>query len=253
MPRHVGHPSKSHKSSSTKVVRKTPAASAPPAPPSAPVKKSRRKADQPPLVINDVPDVQEVVLDPTPEKFDVKTEGGVGVSDVVPPSTSSLRRALDRDELKIELDHFLNRLQAELDTTRELKKRIIPLQTWKSLVKDFKSLKNATLRSVKKRKKTTNPNSQSGFNKPVKISKELAQFAGWDDSELKSRREVTKFICDYIKNNNLQNPQDKRVINADDKLSELLNYSEGNEDKLTYFYLQKKIQPHFAKPIVSSV
>lgn len=265
MPKHTGHPSKSiTKSSSKKSIRKTPALAEEKqvktptkqvelptpteVPPPAPKKKSRRKAEQLPITINDVPDVQEVVLDQSADVGDVPVSNFSTL-----PSTSSLRRALDRDELKLELDQFLSRLQGELDTTRGSKKRVVPLQTWKAFVKDFKALRNATLRSVKKRKKSTNPNSQSGFNKPVKISRELAEFAGWDQSELKSRREVTKFICDYIKNNNLQNPQDKRVINADNKLSELLNYSEGNEDKLTYFYLQKKIQPHFAKPVISGV
>ena len=45
------------------------------------------------------------------------------------------------------------------------------------------------------------------------------------------------------KENSLQYPKDKRIILPDNKLKTLLNVSD--DDKLTYYTLQKKIQPHF--------
>ena len=54
----------------------------------------------------------------------------------------------------------------------------------------------------------------------MKISKELAKFAGWPEEELHSRTDVTKYICNYIKENGLQG--DKNEIKLDNKLRKLL-------------------------------
>ena len=82
--------------------------------------------------------------------------------------------------------------------------------------------------------------------KPVQLSKEMAQFTGWDPTELKSRLDVTKYICEYIKEKQLQNPEDRRIIKPDNKLQNLLKLT-GNSDEppLTYYTLQKNIQHHF--------
>jgi chromatin remodeling complex protein RSC6 len=87
----------------------------------------------------------------------------------------------------------------------------------------------------------------SGFLKPVPISNAMAQFTGWAPSELKSRVEVTKFLCSYIKDNNLQNPEDRRQILADAKLSKLLDYKNGTP--LTYFDMQSHLKKHFPKAV----
>jgi len=59
---------------------------------------------------------------------------------------------------------------------------------------------------------------------------------------------VTKYICNYVKELDLQNPEDRRQILADKKLAKLLDYDrEKDGEALTYFYLQKKIQPHFQR------
>jgi chromatin remodeling complex protein RSC6 len=98
-----------------------------------------------------------------------------------------------------------------------------------------------------KKTKVNGASNGSGFMKPVKISKEMAKFTGWDGRELKSRVDVTKYLCNYIKNNDLQNEADRRQIKPDKKLAKLLNYDEKKDGcPLTYFYLQKKMQPHFS-------
>jgi chromatin remodeling complex protein RSC6 len=97
-------------------------------------------------------------------------------------------------------------------------------------------------------KSTRKNNTNSGFLKPVKISKEMAKFTGWEANELRSRVDVTKMICDYIKKNNLQNPSDRRQIMADTKLSKLLNYdSKKDTEPLTYYRIQSFMKPHFVK------
>ena len=89
----------------------------------------------------------------------------------------------------------------------------------------------------------------SGFLKPVPISNAMASFTGWSPTELKSRVDVTKFLCSYIKDNNLQNPSDRRQIILDSKLTKLLDYKEGAP--LTYFDMQSHLKKHFPKPVIA--
>jgi upstream activation factor subunit UAF30 len=114
----------------------------------------------------------------------------------------------------------------------------------KSLNKTLKGLKTKSIRVMgKKPKKRSNVN--SGFLKQVAISKEMAKFIGCSSTELKSRVDVTKHICAYIKENNLQNPDDKREILPDAKLKKLLRVQKGDAP-LTYYRVQSKLKPHFS-------
>ena len=83
--------------------------------------------------------------------------------------------------------------------------------------------------------------------KPVSLSKEMCKFTGWEKDCPKSRVDVTKFICKYIREKELQNPSDRRIILPDDKLKKLLSIDGSESDPLTYYSLQKKIQHHFNK------
>ena len=85
--------------------------------------------------------------------------------------------------------------------------------------------------------------------KPVGISGEMCKFTGWGTDELKSRVDVTKYICNYIREKDLQNPEDRRQIIPDKKLSGLLGVDKASlkEEPLTYYSLQRRIQPHFIK------
>ena len=102
---------------------------------------------------------------------------------------------------------------------------------------------------IKKTKKGVRKSSDSenigGFTKPVEISEELCKFLGKSKGTLVSRVEVTKHITNYIKKNNLQDPDNKRIIKPDKKLKELLNLSDN--DQLTYYNLQKNIQSLFIR------
>lgn len=159
--------------------------------------------------------------------------------------TSSRRRVIEREELEELFDSFIQLINNELDTTREDKNRKISVRTWSTLIKEAKKLRTTSLKAMKKPKKR-GTNVRSGFMKPVAISNEMSSFAGWNSDELKSRVDVTKYLCNYISEHNLQNPEDRRQILADEKLSALLGYDRETDGKpLTYYYLQNKIQPHF--------
>ena len=161
------------------------------------------------------------------------------------------RGAPTRDIVLQSFDEIIKSIDTEMEGLREGDTKNKGVKFLRTLNKRIKALKNQSSRIIKDKrvsaKKGTNNN--SGFLKPVKISTEMAKFTGWDKDELKSRVDVTKFLCDYIRNNNLQNPKDKRQILADGKLQKLLKYDPKKEtEPLTYFKLQSSLKGHFIKP-----
>lgn len=66
-------------------------------------------------------------------------------------------------------------------------------------------------------------------------------FLGTGESEL-SRAEVVKRMWDYIKQNNLQDPSDKRRVICDDKLKELFDV-----DSFNGFSVSRLLSTHFVK------
>lgn len=73
--------------------------------------------------------------------------------------------------------------------------------------------------------------------KPLALSPELEAVVGTGPMP---RSEVTKKIWEYIKKNNLQNPQNKRNILADDKLKAIF----GGKSEVTMFEMTKLVSAH---------
>jgi upstream activation factor subunit UAF30 len=93
------------------------------------------------------------------------------------------------------------------------------------------------------KKRQNAKNSPSGFAKPNKISNELCDFIGEPHGTEKSRTDITRFINAYIKEHNLNKPENKRFIIPDEKLRKILNVDAKEE--INYFILQKLISHHF--------
>ena len=104
--------------------------------------------------------------------------------------------------------------------------------------KKFKSY----IREVNKHKSKGNKK-PSGFAKPSNISTQLCSFLNKPNGTKMARTEVTQHLIKYISNNNLQNPENKTIINPDDRLISLLDINQ--ENNLTYFNLQKYMNKHF--------
>lgn len=85
----------------------------------------------------------------------------------------------------------------------------------------------------------------SGFAKPSPISSELSHFMGKEDGVQIARTEVTQYLIQYIKTNDLQYSKNKKIIMPDEKLKSLLGVSE--KDEVTYFNLQRLMNKHFIK------
>jgi upstream activation factor subunit UAF30 len=160
------------------------------------------------------------------------------------------RRVVTKESVEADHESLLSLIEEEIEKRRTGGDKNNGVKFLRTVNKRLKVLRADTARVLKLKPKSTNPrtSTSSGFMKPVHITPELAEFTGWDKSGLYSRVNVTKFLCQYIKTNNLQNSEDKRQLICDDKLKNLLAYNPDTaKEPLTYFRLQQYLQKHFVK------
>jgi chromatin remodeling complex protein RSC6 len=160
-------------------------------------------------------------------------------------STSNESKGDTEPSLNESFDLIISQLDSLLNTTKGLKGECKRLQK-----RSKKELADAQKRSRGKRSKQVGGEDKpkrapSGFAKPSEISKTLCDFLGKPIGTEMARTEVTKYITQYIKAHNLQNPENKRHIIPDAKLGDLLNVT--NNEVVTYFNLQKYMKHHFPK------
>lgn len=117
-------------------------------------------------------------------------------------------------------------------------------QQVKNVEKNVKKQMKTLQSQVNKNKNKGNKN-PSGFATPTKITKELCAFMNKEEGTKIARTEVTSALSSYIKENNLQNQSNKKFILPDEKLKSLLGLTD--DDKLTYFTLQKYMNKHFIR------
>jgi upstream activation factor subunit UAF30 len=77
----------------------------------------------------------------------------------------------------------------------------------------------------------------AGFMKPMQPDEKLAAVIG---TEPVARTEVTKKLWDYIRSNNLQDPENKTFIRADAKLKEIFD----GKDRVSMFEMTKLVSGH---------
>ena len=107
-----------------------------------------------------------------------------------------------------------------------------------------------TLQTQVNKTKNKGNKKPSGFATPTKITKELCAFMNKEEGTKIARTEVTSALSSYIKDNNLQNQSNKKFILPDEKLKSLLGITD--DDKLTYFTLQKYMNKHFINETTTS-
>ena len=184
----------------------------------------------------------------TPTPTPTTTQAPVSTTEEVSELDKKTRVVITKDNVIEGFTDLLSILDKEIVNIRENQPKSKGIKFLRSFGKKIKVLQNQAVRVMKQKHKSNRKNNtNSGFLKPVKISKDMAKFTGWNDSELKSRVDVTKYICNYIKENNLQNPEDRRQIVADKKLAKLLDYSETDKP-LTYYRIQTYMKKHFINP-----
>jgi upstream activation factor subunit UAF30 len=194
-----------------------------------------------------------VAVEPEPEVQVVEPEQPAAEVEADQPAAEGesdeklSRKKKNHHQLLVELDSLSNMVEQYVENHKDLKVQGLS-KLLKDLEKGLKKAKNKAQKLGKSRGNSQPSGNQSGFQKPVHISAEVAAFTGWNVDEPRARVDVTNFICEYIKANKLQDPKDGRVILADEKLSNLLQYSADRDGKLTYATIQRLLAKHY-KPL----
>jgi len=146
---------------------------------------------------------------------------------------------------------------------------LTPTDKFDILLKDFNSLMetaktinarlkllqkevNKSLKSGKRARKVTEvdpnaPKKVSALQRPVAISNELCLFLGFPENSEHSRQEVTTSINNYIKKNELQDPNNRRFILLDttDEAKKLKALLRNPDQPVTFFNIQRYLKPHY--------
>ena len=201
------------------------------------------KAPKTPKVAVDAAAAPAVTAAPaTPSKKSSKKEAAAAASTAAPVAvapTATEAETTQEAAASSEFTDFMTKLQQLGNLVNSLKSEFRTLE--KKANKDLKTVAKA---NAKRKRKNVN-RAPSGFVKPTLISAELASFLGKTAGTEMARTEVTREINAYIRDHQLQDKSNGRIINADTKLSSLLKIPAGEE--LTYFNLQRYMSPHFTK------
>ena len=106
--------------------------------------------------------------------------------------------------------------------------------------KEAKASKAAKAQSGKAEPASSGDQKPNALQQPLQPSKELATVVG---SEPLPRGEVVSKVWDYIKKHELQNPENRREILADDKLEAVFG-----KKKVTMFEMNKYLTQHLTSP-----
>ena len=128
------------------------------------------------------------------------------------------------------------------------------MDTHKSITARLKVLQKEVSKNTrsKRARKTVDadpdaPKRPSALQKPVAISNELCKFLGFEPDTEHARQEVTATINAYIKNNNLQNPENRRFIllEGSDAATSLKALLRNPDQPVTFFNIQRYLKPHY--------
>ncbi len=176
--------------------------------------KKGKKAEQAPEP------VQEPVQESAPETETV-TETVTTATETAADTLASVQQRID------ERDAALVVLAREQKRDRKLLNKLMA-----------RALREAQKSS---KRKSTTKREPTGINKAEPVPAKVCSFLGLDAGTEMKRTSVTKKIYAYIKENNLQMENDKRITKPDQKLRKLFGLSKG--ENITFQTFQK----HLAK------
>lgn len=141
----------------------------------------------------------------------------------------------------------------DIDISNQFNGILGNLSTFKTQITSLQNQLRVLEKHIKKQVKTLNKEAvknkhkgnrkPSGFAKPSQISTALCSFMNKDSGTEVARTEVTQYIISYIKDHNLQNPLNRKIIEPDNELKNLLGVND--EEEITFFNLQKHMNKHF--------
>ena len=84
---------------------------------------------------------------------------------------------------------------------------------------------------------------KTGIQKPLNVSDELAKIIGTAKGEQVSRPQVVKKLWDYLKKNNLQDPEQKQWFTPDKTMQPIFG-----KEKIKCFSMSKYLKEHLTNP-----
>ena len=209
--------------------------------------KKTTKVKEVPVELAPVPVVEET---PTPAPVEatatLDTTATVTVAEVESTDATSMKQ------------RFEAMIKAKQNLMNDLKREI---QELRKMQRDHEhAVKEASKKSKKKKSHSddSTPRKPSGFASPVIVSDDLYSFLsqfGVKKSDPIARTDVTRYITNYIKEKDLQNPEHRREIIPDAALKKLFGPAIEPKDPndansplvYTYLKLQRYLSPHFPK------
>ena len=143
-------------------------------------------------------------------------------------------------------------LQKIMESVSSLKTDVVNIL---SQLKDLdKQLKKKERQNKKKiaNADTSTKRKPTGFALPVVVSDELCNFMKKSPGTKVSRTETTSFLIKYIKDNNLQNLDNKKKIIPDETLKKLFKLDDNIDYDVHFFNLQTFINHHFINSNLSA-
>jgi chromatin remodeling complex protein RSC6 len=161
------------------------------------------------------------------------------VASAVPVPTPTTESAPEPET--IDVDALVTRVTDRVESLR----RELTL-----VIGDLKVLRRAAKRVDRTRRKRTLPDDPdrkpSGFARPSELSDELCDFLHVERGTQLARTDVTRMVCKYIKDNNLNSEANRRSIDftkpGAGALKQLLEPESGAV--VTYFNLQRYLKRH---------
>lgn len=159
------------------------------------------------------------------------------------PRPRRKRTPPNKESVLAEIDSIAQMLEKEIERQRGTGRKVGNIRFLQTVKGKVNTMRGHAERAIRTRKRTQ---AKSGLLKPYLISQEMNDFAAWHSDERHSRVDVMRVICAYVRENDLQNPGNRREIFADETLSSLLKLPpvEEREAPLTYASLQKYIGQH---------
>ena len=135
---------------------------------------------------------------------------------------ASYQKKNDDDEEEL-VDPICEQFDGVLSTLTTFKSQITSLQQQlRGLERVVKRELNTARKAAEKKRQRKADRKPSGFAKPSEISTELSKFMTKPEGVYVARTEVTQFIINYIKEHELQNPSNRKIIVPDLTLKTLL-------------------------------
>ena len=183
----------------------------------------------------------EVITTETPQ---MKNASSVDPVEVAPVEVAPVEVApVEVDPMVRQLTSMTEMIQTLANTSKLL------AQEMKTLTKDVNKLRIS--KAGKKAKRVVNPDEPrklGALEKPVEVTEELIEFLGLTKGEMYSRHKITQEVHRYVKDHNLQNPENRRYILLDSEPGLKLKAVLRDPDQpLTFFNIQRYLKVHYPK------